>query len=265
MHHHWHWHEVSGYSFLRCDLLSPWWHGFFTRSSWPAKPEDLASIVPSSNLPGSSLATFRTKQVHGNRVLWTADLIPVENGTIPELQEADGLMAEAQPPAALWVATADCTPILLGDLKTGRIAALHAGWRGTAAQIAIVALQAWQDRGSQLQDVRVVMGPAITGTVYQVEQGVALQVCQTIAPELSSENLLRLMKTDPSPLLPDPEPGKVRLDVRQVNALQLVQYGLHLDQISIAPYCTFQNGDRFFSYRRTGEKQVQWSGICNVN
>ncbi len=35
-----------------------------------------------------------------------------------------------QPLQAVWVASADCTPVLIGDVKTGRVAALHAGWRG---------------------------------------------------------------------------------------------------------------------------------------
>jgi copper oxidase (laccase) domain-containing protein len=65
----------------------------------------------------------------------------------------------------------------------------------------------------------------------------------------------------PSTLLPDPEPNKVRLDVRQVIATQLQHLGIATEQVSIAPYCTYQNPDTFFSYRRTGEKAVQWSGI----
>jgi polyphenol oxidase len=39
--------------------------------------------------------------------------------------------------------------------------------------------------------------------------------------------------------------------------------GINPEQIAIAPYCTFQEQDLFFSYRRTGEKKVQWSGIVS--
>jgi polyphenol oxidase len=51
--------------------------------------------------------------------------------------------------------------------------------------------------------------------------------------------------------------------VRQVNALQLQQLGLSVEQISIAPHCTFQEPDHFFSYRREKLKKVQWSGIIS--
>ncbi|MGB5975670.1 MAG: laccase domain-containing protein [Nodosilinea sp.] len=45
--------------------------------------------------------------------------------------------------------------------------------------------------------------------------------------------------------------------------MQLERLGLDAEQVAIAPYCTVQDSDRFFSYRRTGEKQVQWSGIVS--
>ncbi|MGA1623914.1 MAG: laccase domain-containing protein, partial [Synechocystis sp.] len=69
--------------------------------------------------------------------------------------------------------------------------------------------------------------------------------------------------TDP-PVLPDPKPDKCRLDVRRINALQLLELGIHPDQLAIAPYCTFQTPQRFFSYRRTHTKEVQWSGIVSL-
>jgi copper oxidase (laccase) domain-containing protein len=63
--------------------------------------------------------------------------------------------------------------------------------------------------------------------------------------------------------LPDPQPGRLRIDVPKVNALQLGQLGLEPEQIAIAPYCTYQNPDLFFSYRREKQKKVQWSGIVS--
>jgi hypothetical protein len=64
-------------------------------------------------------------------------------------------------------------------------------------------------------------------------------------------------------MLPDPEPGKARLDVRLVNRWQFTRLGLDPEKIAIAPHCTFQEPQRFFSYRRTGERLVQWSGIVS--
>jgi copper oxidase (laccase) domain-containing protein len=66
-----------------------------------------------------------------------------------------------------------------------------------------------------------------------------------------------------SPLLADEQAGRVKLDVRRVNQLQLEQLGVNPDRIAVAPHCTYQQPDRFFSYRREKLKKVQWSGIVS--
>jgi hypothetical protein len=48
-----------------------------------------------------------------------------------------------------------------------------------------------------------------------------------------------------------------------VNELQLEQLGIHSEQIAIASYCTYQQPEHFFSYRRDKLKKVQWSGIVS--
>ncbi|MEY2979172.1 MAG: hypothetical protein RLZZ435_3311 [Cyanobacteriota bacterium] len=266
--HDWQWCEQFGLSYLTCDLLSPWFHGFFSRSTWPAKPETIADQLTAHKAWGEqSVLTFRTKQVHGKQVLPVETLSPLGMPSASDsldLEDADGLIAAPRSsPQGVWVASADCTPVLIGDVSTRQVAAIHAGWRGTAAQIVPAALEQLEHRGSQLKDLRIALGPAISGTVYQVDRSVALQVCETIAPEpLTPETLDEAMAAlEGMPLLPDPEPGKVRLDVRQVIAAQLRQRGISEEQVAIAPYCTYQSPETFFSYRRTGEKAVQWSGI----
>jgi hypothetical protein len=147
------------------------------------------------------------------------------------------------------------------------VAALHAGWRGTAQGIALVALSRFISLGSQLEDLCCVMGPAIAGQVYQVTETVAAEIGSSlpqIAAAADPRTILAALEGLPdSPLYPDPCPGKVRIDVRQVNYLQLRQAGLREDQIAIAPYCTYQQPEHFFSFRRTQEKKVQWSGIVS--
>ena len=84
----------------------------------------------------------------------------------------------------------------------------------------------------------------------------------TATPQIA-EFCQRLLQIPNSPILPDPQPGRLRIDVPKVNALQLGQLGLEPEQIAIAPYCTYQNPDLFFSYRREKQKKVQWSGIVS--
>jgi polyphenol oxidase len=89
----------------------------------------------------------------------------------------------------------------------------------------------------------------------------------TIAPEIAQFDeataIAQLLDLPNSPILSDPEPGKVRLDVRRVNALQLEQLGLMPEQVAISPHCTYGDPVNFFSYRRETRKKAQWSGIVS--
>ena len=270
--HTWNWRTYDGRAYLTCSLLDSWPHGFFTREFWPRLPTELAPIMH------PEAQTFRVKQVHGNQVLSSAEVqtywdqtsaqrSSVVDQPLSEFPNADGIVSH-RPNQAIWVCTADCTPVLIADTQSGQVAAIHAGWRGTAAKIVPVALSRLQAQGSQLQDIRVAMGPAIAGEVYQVTIDVAAQVGSTVIdPSLSEQpvDLItnHLLQVESSPLIADPEPGRVRLDVRRVNAMQLEQMGVLPEQIAIAPHCTYQEPDQFFSYRREQRKQVQWSGIVN--
>ncbi|MFM9160722.1 MAG: peptidoglycan editing factor PgeF [Dolichospermum sp.] len=257
--HTWHWHNWEGLPYLTCNLLKPWPHGFFTQQFWPRLPHELTPALQ----PGALV--YRLKQVHGNTVLTPQEVDHHTNIANDDLASADGLISH-QPLQAVWVASADCTPVLIGDVKTGQVSALHAGWRGTAAKIVPTAINKMQAHGSNLADLRVAMGPAIAGEVYQVAVDVAAKIGRTIIPYNEQEKIIAALHDLPnSPLLCDTEPEKVRLDVRRVNALQLEQLGVSLEHIAIAPYCTFQTPEYFFSYRREQQKKVQWSGIVSLD
>ena len=261
--HTWQWRTWNGCSYLTCSLLEPWPHGFFTQQFWPRPPSELVEALhPTAQV-------YRIKQVHGNIVLAPSDIGSLVTADAEvELPPADGLLTE-QAEQAVWVCSADCTPVLIADTQTGQVAAVHAGWRGTATKIVPQAIARLQAQGSRLEDLRVAMGPAIAGEVYQVSEEVAAELGATIASTGASGTPTSVLETlhqlpDP-PILADPEPGRVRLDVRRVNLLQLEQMGIGADQVAIAPHCTYQQPEHFFSYRRDGLKKVQWSGIVSVD
>lgn len=254
--HTWHWQTWNELPYLTCSLLEPWSHGFFTQQFWQRSPNELTEILQ------PTAQAYRVKQVHGNTVLIPSEVEACESNEAPQ---ADGLITE-QSNQAVWACSADCTPVLIADAFTGQVAAVHAGWRGTVLKIVPQAIARLQAQGSQLQNLRVAMGPAIAGEVYQVSEHVAAEVGSTVVAldrDDQAALLDALHQLPDSPLLNDPEPGRVRLDVRRVNALQLEQLGIHAEQVAIAPYCTYQTPDRFFSYRRSHEKKAQWSGIVS--
>jgi len=259
----WQWTQWQEKSYLTCELLENWPHGFLSREFWPHSPEQLSSMLQ------ANATVHRIKQVHGNRVL-TPQQIQQDAEAGPEAgakPEADALLSDGAH-QALWVCSADCSPVLIGDRATGRTAAIHAGWRGTALNIVPLTVERFLALGSQPDDLVVAIGPAITAEVYQVSTQVAAQVGRTIygsgsTPTSEGELLGAILALEHSPLQADPEPGRIRLDVRRVNVLQLEPLGVRPEHISLAPHCTFQEPDRFFSYRRTREKKVQWSAIVS--
>ena len=114
----------------------------------------------------------------------------------------------------------------------------------------------------------LVLGPAINGKVYQVATEVAVQVISTIIPEsehLSFEAIIEQAKElSHSIIFEDTEADKCRLDVTQTINQQIQQQGISPEQIAIAPYCTYQTPEYFFSYRRSHLKKNQWSGIVSL-
>ncbi len=271
--HNWNWQTWQGKSYLTCNLINQP-HGFFTSDFTPQRPEALTSAL------ATDAEVLRTKQVHGNVVLAPEQ---VRNGTKTlvasggighqvteediQRPQADGCFSNKSGQAT-WVCTADCTPALIADKRTGLVAAAHAGWRGTAQKIVPIAVAKLQSQGSQLQDLRVLLGPAITGEVYQVGKDVAAQIGLSIVNADQFDNeadvVEHLLNVNNPPLLSDTKPGHVRLDVRRINEIQLEQMGFKPEQIATAPHCTYQEPERFFSYRRTRLKQVQWSGIVSI-
>lgn len=256
--------------FLTCALL-PQPHGFFTSQFYPQTPADLASIL------SPNAEVYRVRQVHSADVLLPSEIEKATTQNLSQLSDdgvsdssstpfppADGVATE-RPNQSIWTCSADCTPALIGDVKTGQVSAVHAGWRGTAQKILPAAIARLQAQGSQLENLRIALGPAIDGSVYQVGLDVAAEVGRSVAPHLEeTDRVAYLMGVENPPLLSDSAEGKVRLDVRRINQMQLVQMGVKPEQIAIAPHCTYQEPDSFFSYRRTQEKKVQWSGIVSM-
>jgi YfiH family protein len=239
----WQWQTWQDLPYLRCSLLESWRHGFFTSHFYPHSPQILTEVL------APDAVSYQLQQVHGNQVVKPSQ----------KLTQGDGLISE-QSLQAVWVASADCTPILIGDIVSRKVCAVHAGWRGTAQGIVKEAIALFLKEGCALENLRVALGPAISGTVYQVGLKVAADVCASILP--ATNDILSLAQTlDPSPIQADSQPDRVRLNVSLVNYMQLQQLGLKSEQMAIAPFCTYQQPEYFFSYRRTKEKKVQWSGI----
>ena len=247
----WTWIGCYGGYYLQSDLLARFEHGFFTRQWQGRGPAVLAGYV------SAGVSVHRPQQVHSARVL------PAREAAAEPWPEADGLVSDAGG-QSLWVCGADCTPVLLADPVSGRVAACHAGWRGVAGGILMQAIEQLEQAGCRRQELLVALGPAVSGERYQVERGVAEQVAASIPAAMEAPVQQAFADLERcAAVLPDPEPGRCRLDIRAATRLQLERFGVPSDQISVCPLCTVSEDRRFHSWRRDQVKAVQWSGIVS--
>ena len=141
----------------------------------------------------------------------------------------------------LMVLSADCVPVLLYDPVNRVIAAVHAGWRGTAAKIVVETVRAMQEKyGCKPEHLLAGIGPSIGSCCFEVGQEVA-DVFQGLFPE--SQSLVKAT----APV------GKFHVDLWEINRRELLDAGLHAENIEIARLCSVCHSDHFFSYRRDGQ------------
>jgi YfiH family protein len=174
------------------------------------------------------LPVVRATQVHGAQVE-TVRQVP-RAGTVRDAGERDILVTDLAR-VALVVQVADCVPITLA--APGGVGVAHAGWRGSAKNVAAEAVGALTNLGSFPFDVRAWLGPSIRSCCYEVGGEVAAQFAGEFARASCD--------------------GKFHLDLAAVNAAQLEAAGVPRESIAIHPACTKCGGEKFASFRRDGE------------
>jgi purine-nucleoside/S-methyl-5'-thioadenosine phosphorylase / adenosine deaminase len=205
-----------------------------------------------SALGAADLQLIALKQIH-------SDVIHLFPAAPSEPCKGDASIAN-RPGLLLAVQTADCVPILLVDPKKRVIAAIHAGWRGTLARIAIKAIGQMQMHfATDPADLLAAIGPSIGPCCYEVGTEVATQFLSQFpdAPDWFDE-----FRTgdEPNPIqwlnmMPpghQPPPQNVRLNLKKANRAQLVSAGLRPQNISVSDLCTACRPDLLFSYRKQG-------------
>jgi YfiH family protein len=192
------------YRVSELDALEWLVHGFGTRlADIPRRFENLATL----------------KQIH------SATCLPA-SGRQGIVGEGDALL-ENTPGSVVAVKTADCIPVLLVDPRHHAVAAVHAGWRGTAAQIVPRAIELMGARfGSAPADLHAAIGPGIGECCYQV------------GPEVSAQF---------------GKEGRAHLNLPEENQKQLAGLGVAPEYVYVANLCTQCNPDEFHSFRRDKE------------
>ena len=169
-------------------------------------------------------------QVHGTVI---AVVGAAEAGR--SVPQADGL-ASNEPGTVLAVHAADCVTVLLADARGGSVAAVHAGWRGTAGGIAGEAVRVLAERfGVDPRNLLAALGPSIGRCHYEVDEPVFER--------------MRVWPWWESVLTPNAR-GRWQFDLQAANRRQLIDAGVLPERIEVLDLCTYHHPDLFYSHRR---------------
>jgi YfiH family protein len=277
------WVQASAGPALVCRPLDAVARHLFTSRSWPLGLatgergwEDVARAMDVT-----AGALVRLRQVHGAAVVTRRldDLQrppqaersspPVRNALDPSSppdspgpvrSEAD-IVISNDPRDLLAIQTADCVPLLVADPRTGAAAAAHAGWRGLAARVPGITIQALARAfGSRPGDLIAAAGPSIGACCYEVGEEVRARF---VDAQFEETELARWFGREPRPTPRNPTTISRRsasgagtdrwyFDGWRATRDQLVSAGVGEARIYVAELCTAGHEQAFCSYRRDG-------------
>lgn len=155
-------------------------------------------------------------------------------------ESCDGFVTSEQ---CLWLAisVADCLPVFLFDPIRHVVGAIHAGWRGTSAQIALRGVRLMQQEfGSDPRTLMAFIGPGAGACCYEVKSDVA---------DYFADKFVKVHE------------GTMLLDLKEANRHQLAEAGLLEEKIEVHPDCTICTPELYHSYRRDGERSGRMLGM----
>lgn len=264
--------QRHGVSFYACG--HPAWagaaHGFSTRLGGvsPAPWDSLNLGAARGDAPDNVRENFRrfcaavgadcaalvkNHQVHSDRIrpVTRADILA--DPASPGVFEADGLVTD-QAGVCLTIFSGDCIPVLLYDPVRRCIAAVHAGWRGTAIGAAARAAETMiRDYGCRGEDILAAIGPGIGPCCFETHADVP-------------DGLRAGLGADAAPFIaPIPgRGGKFQVDLKGANARWLERAGLRPGRIAICSACTACHLDTFWSHRIQGSRRGSMAAVIQL-
>ena len=261
---------ITSELFRRCGIP----HGFMTRHGGVSRGTAFGSLNVSSSRTDNDLRTDKSENVDENyrRIFAEFGTVPercvnatqTHSDIILEVKEADGglgtvfsrgfmpecdglILKRDTGIDAVCVKTADCVPIILANVSTGSVCAVHAGWRGTVKGIAAEAAGRLA-KESDISHVIAAIGPCIGKCCYEVGEEV----------KTSAEECLSRLggKKGVCDFFTPKKNGKYMADLASLNLEILALCGLpreNTDSVGLCTCCAKKDGEPlFFSHRASG-------------
>ncbi len=239
--------KLHGKTVMKTDILDGLTH-FFTTRECPikSKEDDMQEIVAENRkMFCEELGITEDNLIYPEqRHTDTVDVAELGKTYYPQ---ADALILTNHE-QAVFLNFADCTPLVAYDKKQNIVAVIHAGWKGTVGRIGTKTILRMMDEfGTNIEDVRVAIGPAISVCCYEVKEDVFNMSMVSVE---NNKGLYEIRN------------GKIYVNLKEINKRQLEELGVkHID---VCPYCTSCDNDLFYSYRKEGGTTNRHSVIVKL-
>ncbi len=256
----------NGVKFLYSDILGcP--HGFSTRVGGVSTLPHTASLNLQHGRGDSDETVFANMrlfaeavgvepesivtahQIHSSHVSLLTDM---HRGRLSVL-ECDGFVTISERVAPA-VKTADCVPILLSardrDGRVFAVSALHAGWRGTASNIATRGVECLVELGARRESICAAIGPSIGACCFEVDADCRDALISGLGSVAESSITPRGEKFYP--------------DLRAINRELLMKAGVSGDNIDVSDLCTVCHPELFYSHRASGVNRGTLLSVISI-
>lgn len=187
------------------------------------------------------------EQVHGSRVevVTAADRGAGRLDRETAFADTDALITR-EPGVMLAAFFADCVPLIFYDPENRAAGIAHAGWRGTARNVAAETVKAMGEQfGTRPENLLAAIGPSIGPCCYEVDDTVVRQI-GIISPDRKAN-------------------GRYMLDLKEANRQFMIKAGLGPNHIEVSGYCTCCRTDLFFSHRGEGGTTGRMAAFIGID
>lgn len=257
-------YTYGGVTIYKSTLLDHVPHGFSTRlggislgeptgtmnMGFGKEPDEIVlenrrRFASAAGLPtlGREIFVSAAEQIHSD-IIFRAT--PADEGTS---FRGDGFYTDSVG-VSVAVKTADCVPVLLATRDGEAVAAVHAGWRGTAMGIAALAAKALCSLGFDMSEIVVATGPAVQKAEYKVGDDFDVLLFE-IMSKSRSKSVAKCARELSRGQIYEFADGK-HCDLPALNRDILTVAGVKAESIDVCGISTFENGELFYSHRRQG-------------
>ncbi len=261
-------HDSNGVIIYKSTLLCGMPHGFSSRIGGVSAPTAQASMNMGFGKADGDDAVRENRQRFAaavgvdavSRDVFVSAKEQVHGDTIEYITESnagrayvcDGFYTD-KVGVPVAVKTADCVPILLASADGGAVAAVHAGWRGTAFGIAALAVMKLASLGVDPEGIRAAIGPSISPERYRVSDDFSDMLYEYMCRS-QVEAVRRHAAALSSDFVKKYSDG-MHCDLWSLNRAMLTLVGVRRENIDVAEICTYDEAEFFYSHRRMGSER----------